>query len=116
MHSKRILAALVAAGLIAFGSAQAAEFGADRHVAKGVACQVCHGPDMKNPVWPEEKVCTGCHNRDDIVAKTSKLNPNPHKAPHNGDCTLCHMQHEPEVNYCEQCHNFGFKMKYGAAQ
>ena len=26
--------------------------GADRHVARGVACQSCHGQDMKNPELP----------------------------------------------------------------
>lgn len=115
MHSMRLLAALAAAGMLAFGTAQAAEFGADRHVARGLSCEVCHGPDKNNPVWPEAKTCTGCHNVDDIAAKTNaKLNPNPHKAPHNNDCTLCHMQHEPEVNYCAQCHAFDYKMKHGA--
>ncbi len=117
MQSKRLLALVLATGLLAFGAAHAADFGSDRHVARGVQCQTCHGPDLKNPVWPEEKVCLGCHNRDDIAAKTaSKLKPNPHKAPHNGDCTLCHMQHEPEVDYCAQCHQFNFQMPNGKKQ
>ena len=67
---------------------------------------------MKNPEYPDENTCLQCHNREDVASKTKTLNPNPHQAPHNGDCTLCHMQHEPEVNYCEQCHQFNFKMKH----
>ncbi len=105
-------AAALALGL-SFATAQAADFGSDRHVARGVSCEVCHGPDKANPKYPDETTCLQCHNRDDVAAKTAKLETNPHKAPHNGDCTLCHMQHEPEVNYCDQCHPFNFKMPNG---
>lgn len=90
----------------------AADFGADRHQAKGLNCASCHGPDSKNPAYPDEKTCLQCHNRDELAKKTESLEINPHKAPHNGDCTLCHMQHEPEVNYCAQCHKVSFKMKH----
>ena len=111
------LAALIASslvlGLMAANTVSAADFGADRHVARGLKCETCHGPDMKNPNYPDESTCLACHNRDDVAAKTKALEPNPHKAPHNGDCTLCHMQHEPEVNYCAQCHKVSFKMKHG---
>ena len=116
MMTMRSLAALAAAaclGLGAAAAAQAADFGADRHVARGVKCEACHGPKMQNE-YPDEKACLTCHNRDTVAKKTEKLHPNPHQAPHNGDCTLCHMQHEPEVNYCEQCHKFDFKMRHGA--
>lgn len=83
-------------------------FGADRHVARGVSCTVCHGSDIKNPEYPEEATCMKCHSKASIADKTKSLTPNPHAAPHNGDCTLCHMQHEPTVNYCNQCHKFDF--------
>lgn len=83
-------------------------FGADRHAARGVACTVCHGKDMNNMVYPDENNCLQCHSRGAIQEKTKKFNPNPHAAPHNGECTLCHLQHEPAVNYCEQCHKFDF--------
>ena len=68
-------------------------------------------PWLTPPVYPEETTCTGCHNKADVAKKTKALEPNPHTAPHNGDCTLCHMQHEPAVNYCAQCHNFNFKVR-----
>ena len=107
------LSALVALSLAvaAFGNAQAADkLGADRHIARGLTCEVCHGPDKDNRAFPDEATCTKCHVKDAVAAKTAKLEPNPHKAPHNGDCTLCHTQHEPAVNYCAQCHKFDFKV------
>lgn len=49
--------------------AQAADghFGADRHVARGLTCESCHGKnmDMKNPEIPTIETCTGCHNTKD---------------------------------------------------
>lgn len=91
------------------GSTLAADtFGADRHVAKGVACTVCHGKDMNNIEYPDETTCVKCHPKATVTEKTKKFNPNPHAAPHNGECTLCHMQHEAPVNYCNQCHKFDF--------
>lgn len=90
----------------------AADFGADRHLARGVTCEQCHGKDKANPQLPDESTCLTCHNKEQVAAKTPQLKPNPHQAPHNGDCTLCHLQHEPEVNYCSQCHSFSFVMKH----
>ncbi len=108
--TKTILAGVCAAALAWSVSAVAAEkFGADRHVARGVACTVCHGPDMKNPHYPDEQTCVQCHKKDALAAKTKDMKPvNAHAAPHNGDCTLCHLQHEPTENYCAQCHKFDF--------
>lgn len=98
----------VAAFVAVSAPAQAENFGADRHVAKGIACTMCHGSDMKSPEFPDEAVCVKCHNKVALAEKTKKLERNPHNAPHNGECTLCHMQHEASVNYCNQCHKFNF--------
>ena len=98
------LMALVAAN----GVSAADKFGADRHVARGVQCEMCHGPDKAKPEYPDENTCLKCHPKAAVAEKTKRLNPNPHAAPHNGDCTLCHLQHEPAVNYCDQCHKFEF--------
>lgn len=107
--SKRLLISFALLSFVALNSVGAAEkFGADRHVARGVQCEMCHGPDKANPQYPDENTCVKCHPRAAMVEKTNKISPNPHSAPHNGDCTLCHMQHEPTVNYCEQCHKFNF--------
>lgn len=114
MKIKTLLtAACVAAMAVATaaGAADAKKFGADRHVARGIQCVMCHGSDMKNPQLPEEATCVQCHNKANLAEKTKNLKPsNPHAAPHNGDCTLCHMQHEAPVNYCAQCHQFDFKV------
>lgn len=86
-------------------SAEAPKFGADRHVARGMACASCHGPDGKSPEYPDQETCLKCHQKDALIEKTKAIGPvNPHKAPHNGECTLCHLQHEAPVNYCAECH------------
>ena len=100
--------ALAASALVSTAAFAADPMLADRHVARGIACEMCHGPDKANPQYPDENTCMKCHPKDADAKKTEKLNPNPHAAPHNGDCTLCHMQHEPAVNYCAQCHKFEF--------
>ncbi|MDO5532311.1 cytochrome c3 family protein [Sutterella sp.] len=106
--------ALILASALLFSTAavQAADFGADRHVARGLECKTCHGADMKSPEFPDQEVCLQCHKRENVAERTKALNPNPHTAPHNNDCVLCHYQHEPEDNYCAQCHKFDFKMKH----
>ena len=38
-------------------SAEAPKFGADRHVAHGMACASCHGPDGKSPEYPDQETC-----------------------------------------------------------
>lgn len=77
-------------------------------------CQMCHGPDQKNPQTPTIDTCTVCHPKDALVAKTAKVKPsNPHKSPHYGadlDCTNCHLGHMESENFCDQCHQFGFKV------
>lgn len=46
----RTLTALCLAAALAFaGTASAGEKLAEQHIAKGLQCQTCHGPDMKNP-------------------------------------------------------------------
>ena len=91
----------------------AADFGADRHGAKGVACASCHG--AKNEVaYPSIEQCSKCHNPADMEKKTKDMKPsNPHTSPHYGnqlDCVNCHVQHGETVNFCDQCHTFGFKV------
>lgn len=96
-------------------SAEAPKFGADRHVAHGMACASCHGPDGKSPEYPDQETCLKCHQKDALIEKTKAIGPvNPHKAPHNGECTLCHLQHEAPVNYCAECHpQFSVQPNYG---
>ena len=114
MRKKLLISFCVLFGALSLAaqSFAADKFGADRHTAKGVQCAACHGPDPKNPIYPEEAQCVACHDKAALAKKTQNLpQANPHAAPPNGDCTLCHMQHEPAVNYCAQCHNFKFNVK-----
>lgn len=95
--------------------AQAAEFGADRHMARGVSCASCHGEgvmtDPSKVSFPDETTCLTCHNREAVAEKTKAVEPNPHLAPHNGECTLCHVQHDEPQDYCAECHSFGYKVR-----
>lgn len=110
--SKKRFFELTALCFLAFSlSTNAADFGADRHIKRGVTCQTCHGPDMKDPKFPETSDCIKCHDKGGLISKTKALEPNPHDAPHNGDCVLCHVQHEAPENYCAQCHKFDYKVK-----
>ncbi len=88
---------------------------ADRHVAKGINCQMCHGPDKANMQEPTTETCTQCHNVKMLVEKTSKVKPtNPHVSPHYAtdlDCSSCHAGHREGENFCNQCHQFDFKVK-----
>ena len=88
------------------------QMGADMHSAKGVPCAAYHGDNpMKNDL-PTETQCVVCHNKAALIEKTKDVKPmNPHNAPHNNDCAACHRQHEPAVNYCNQCHYLDFKIK-----
>ena len=66
--------------IVLAGSVSAADFGADRHGAKGVACASCHGE--KNEVaYPSIEQCSKCHNPADMEKKTKDMKPsNPQSA------------------------------------
>ena len=116
MTNCKTLAALMMTALMAAGTASAADgkFGADRHAAMGLTCETCHGPDKANHATPDIKTCTQCHNTKDLVEKTKDVKPtNPHVSPHYQDqldCTNCHYMHGETENFCDQCHQFGFKV------
>ena len=94
---KKTMTAVFTAALLAaaVSTVTAAPMLADRHVAKGVQCTVCH-------------------NVKALVAKTKNVKPvNPHVSPHyqdSLDCTNCHLGHQPSENFCNQCHQFDFKV------
>lgn len=87
---------------------------ADKHTAKNIPCEACHGPDKANLVTPTIETCSTCHPTKALVEKTAKVKPaNPHHSPHYQDqldCTLCHAGHMESENYCNQCHQFDFKL------
>ena len=120
MKHFRPLAVMLMSALLAAGTAAAADgkFGADRHAAMGLTCEACHGPDKANPATPDIKTCTQCHNTKDLVEKTKGVKPtNPHVSPHYQDqldCVNCHYMHGETENFCDQCHQFGFKVPKAA--
>lgn len=113
MFKKTAFLALAASlALMSFGAGAGTV--ADAHTSKGIPCESCHGPDKKNLATPTNDTCATCHNVQALVEKTAKVKPtNPHTSPHYGDkleCSLCHIGHEPSENYCNQCHQFDFKV------
>ena len=88
--------------------------GSHVHQLSGVNCVSCHGKAKKPQALGMEK-CVACHGSTAKLAeKTAKVKPeNPHTSPHYGtelDCNLCHRQHAKSENYCNQCHNFNFRV------
>ncbi len=108
MLKHTLLAALCA---FAAGAASAAGV-ADRHAKLGLDCTSCHGPDGKGEVTMEN--CTSCHQLDALVSQTKDVKPtNPHVSPHYAnelDCLSCHFGHAEGENFCNQCHEFNFKL------
>ena len=114
--NKTLFAVLAASlGFAAFSSFAAdAPVLADRHVARSVTCDKCHGsqpPQAGAKVKVEQ--CLTCHQSYDTVAeRTAKIEPNPHKN-HLGNvrCSDCHSGHAQPKNMCNDCHKFNFNVK-----
>ena len=104
-----ILASSLFLGLMAANSVSAADFGADRHVARGLKCETCHGPDMKNPNYPDEKTCLQCHGGSyaALAKQTESDDITPHDT-HLGEaqCVTCHQGHKLPRLSCDSCHEF----------
>ena len=90
---------------------------AEIHSSSGITCLACHGdgiPAAGVAVAPDAStaMCLGCHGSfTAVAARTAATLPNPH-ASHLGDlaCSSCHRAHQPSVDYCGQCHSFGFQV------
>lgn len=82
------------------------------HALAGQDCASCHGTEKPAAV-PTAK-CASCHDLDKLVARTSTVKPkNPHTSPHYGkelDCDNCHVQHGKSLNFCNDCHEFDFRV------
>ena len=81
------------------------------HVSAGLNCASCHKETP--PATPVGMAtCLSCHGSYKALAKkTINVTPNPHGS-HQGDlpCASCHHIHKPSVDYCSQCHQWGFKV------
>jgi hypothetical protein len=83
----------------------------DKHAARGLTCEVCHG-SAKPSGPPPMSVCVGCHGSyAQLAEQTGNLVPNPHKS-HMGEleCGLCHKEHRPSILFCNTCHVFEMKV------
>lgn len=112
MKFKLLISAFVIG--LAMNAAQAAEqMGSERHIAKGLTCESCHGKNM-SVASPTIEQCKTCHQPSVVEAKTQKQGKqNPHRSPHYGnemDCVMCHVQHSKPEDACAACHDFGFKV------
>ena len=113
-------AIIAAAAALLFATAASAGV-ADHHTKMGLDCKSCHGPDGKGEVTTQ--TCTGCHQVDALVAQQvveghlhavdRRTGKGIHFSPPYGnelDCASCHMGHSDSENFCNQCHQFDFKV------
>jgi hypothetical protein len=81
------------------------------HVGAGLNCASCHKETP--PATPVgTATCLSCHGSYEALAKkTISVTPNPHDS-HQGQlpCESCHHIHKPSVDFCSQCHQWGFKV------
>ena len=108
-----LLALTLAAGLVTFASGAFAADGkmlAERHVGRGLPCQMCHKamPPKALPKAEQSKNCEQCHGKiANVAKKTDKKDINPH-ASHveEAQCLECHQGHKKPQLLCDQCHEF----------
>ena len=84
----------------------------ETHTAAGLKCEACHAENPPKTA-ADMAVCINCHGKYEAIAeKTQKVRPhNPHES-HQGEveCGECHHVHKASVDFCGQCHQFGFKV------
>lgn len=106
-----LLILLVLLQPIRIPTARGAELLEQKHASAGVECVGCHQRVPPSGSAPQE-VCIGCHGDLHKVAERTRNRPhNPHDS-HQDDlsCDACHHLHKPSVDFCAQCHTFGFKV------
>lgn len=83
------------------------------HRENGVMCSDCHR-NYEDPYEARETQnrCTGCHgDYDELARKTdgASFSANPHESHYiDLKCSLCHKGHSTFVDFCAECHSFGF--------
>lgn len=79
------------------------------HWDQGITCDDCHGESTVEDIQssPTNETCIECHSLAGLQNRTSTLDPNPHKDPHDmfKNCMNCHRVHEPSVKRCAKCHS-----------
>lgn len=91
---------------------EAMVFLGDRHVkGYGLTCESCHAETP--PSKGSQEPCIDCHGNLAEVGKATELKdlPNPH-INHNEElyCDDCHKGHKEATNFCNQCHEFDFRI------
>ena len=98
---------LCAAALLLPAAAFAADVHlADRHTARGAACDKCHVAGTTKA--PTAKECFACHgDYKKLADRAAELDINPHDS-HMGEleCAECHQGHQQPKLVCDQCHEF----------
>jgi fumarate reductase flavoprotein subunit len=108
---RRIISFSAAAALLWIGTVIAQEkeaVTADRHKARGLACDACHS-EAQPKAPATAKACLTCHQSLTAVAERTK---DFDKNPHNNhltesseiECTQCHHGHTADTPVCHQCH------------
>ena len=119
--TQRLFAVLGMTAAAAFAvCASAADIKVQKHHEQVLKdCTICHTQENAVAgnafVVPDDKVCTTCHGSYEALAKkTDKLDePNPHASHHYGaglSCTACHKEHSKPAVYCNECHQFKYKL------
>jgi len=121
---KWIFCISAAAALLWAGAAVAEEtaaFTANRHQARGLACNACHGEAQPKAPAPAT-ACLACHQSIEAVAERTKdFEKNPHQnhitEASDLECTQCHQGHKADTPLCHQCHlGAKFEKKPAAAK
>jgi fumarate reductase flavoprotein subunit len=103
--------------VVGFASADLAVAGqpllSEKHKTASLECNACHKENPPKVAAPMA-TCIACHGGtyEKLMEKTQAVKPhNPHQS-HEGEieCGECHRVHKPSVDYCERCHQFGFKV------
>ena len=79
---------------------------AQRHVERGVKCEMCHATQPPKTVKQDQ--CLKCHSSYEALAKrTDKKDINPHDSHiESPECTQCHSGHGKPRLLCDECHEF----------
>jgi Zn finger protein HypA/HybF involved in hydrogenase expression len=107
---KLILKAVLVMTAIVGIQAFAANTMKPHHQAAGLKCNSCHATTPFQAVSTDQ--CVQCHQ---LPQKKTDYHgaPDKHDSPHYGptlDCDNCHHEHEASENYCNNCHEFDFKV------
>lgn len=98
--------------LTQFGDVKGRSFHAELYEEQ--PCTACHNTE-KPTAFPADDVCLTCHDLEDVVAATARVEDekwqNPHNNLHYGKdvpCMECHGEHETRKPLCQGCHSFKY--------